>query len=280
VTERSREILEQARAATAAYAEHPAVVAIAIGGSVAQGIADEVSDGDVLVYWERVDADWLVTPRAPGERFTWQEVVPGEVWLEQVNLPGGPKIDIASCSLSWTREIVATALAGDDAEAVDMLRGIAEAIPLHHAEAYEERIRSLVATYPDELAVATIQRYLRFSPLWVIEDMGLRRGDLFTFYEWLLKTVRELVGVLAGLNRVFVAPEKLKRVGAVATRFEIAPVELAERLEALFTMPREAVPAALGSLVEETLALVERHESAVDTTRARAIWTLPGSRPT
>jgi hypothetical protein len=52
------------------------------------------------------------------------------------------------------------------------------------------------------------------------------------------------------------------------------------RLEARGAVHNAArrVPAALGSLVDETLALVERDEPAVDTTRAGAIWTLPGPR--
>jgi molecular chaperone DnaK (HSP70) len=81
--------------------------------------------------------------------------------------------------------------------------------------------------------------------------------------------------VLAGLNRVYVAPEKLKRVGAVVARMEIVPTEAAARLEALLDLPREEVRAELDDLVGRTLDLVDEHLPEVDTARARRRWSLP-----
>jgi hypothetical protein len=105
--------------------------------------------------------------------------------------------------------------------------------------------------------------------------MGRDRGDLVVFYEYVLATMRSVVGLLAGLNRVYVAPEKLKRVGVVVGRMELAPPDAAARLDALLGLPREQVRAELDDLVGTTLDLVEEHLPDVDTTRARRLWSLP-----
>lgn len=77
------------------------------------------------------------------------------------------------------------------------------------------------------------------------------------------------------LNRVYVAPEKLKRVGAVVGRMELVPPDARARLEALLDLPREQVRPELDDLVERTLQLVEEHLPEVETSRARAVWALP-----
>ena len=95
------------------------------------------------------------------------------------------------------------------------------------------------------------------------------------FYEYVLATMRNVVGVLAGLNRVYVAPEKLKRVGSVVCQMELTPPDAAARLELLLDLPREQVKPELDDLVGRTLDLVDAHLPAVDTARARTLWSLP-----
>ena len=79
--------------------------------------------------------------------------------------------------------------------------------------------------------------------------------------------------MLAGLNRVYVAPDKLKRVGAVVSRMELTP-PTRPRLDALLDLPREQVKPELDDLVARTLDLVDEHLPDIDTTRARERWSL------
>ena len=156
-----------------------------------------------------------------------------------------------------------------------MLRGVEEAIVLF-GEARYEPIRARVLNYPDALRRSMVENHLKFSPSWIYDGMGRDRGDLVVFYEYVLATMRSLVGVLAGLNRVYVAPEKLKRVGTVVARMELTPPDAARRLDALLDLPRERVRPELDDLVGATLDLVDTHLPAVDTTAARALWSRPG----
>jgi len=275
LNEHSGERLELARTYLEPYAERAAIGVL--GGSVAQGVADRWSDVDTLVYWDEIDRDWLETPRAAasGTRFTWVEHYPGNACLEQYRF-GAIKADVAHVRLGWLDELIEGTLSGEsfDTTSLDVLRGVEEAIVLFGEERYEP-IRARVLEYPDALRRAMVEANLTFAPSWIYDGMGRDRGDLLVFYEYVLATIRSVVGVLAGLNRVYVAPDKLKRAGTVVLRMPIAPPDAAARLDALLDLPREQVRPELDELVEQTLALVDEHLPEVDTTRARERWSLP-----
>ena len=113
--------------------------------------------------------------------------------------------------------------------------------------------------YPDALRRSMVEAHLKFTPSWIYDGMGRDRGDLVVFYEYVLATMRNVVGVLAGLNRVYVAPDKLKRVGAVVSRMELTPPDAAATARRLLDLPRERVKPELDDLVAATLDLVEQH---------------------
>jgi hypothetical protein len=248
-----------------------------LGGSVAQGVADAWSDVDTVVYWDEIDRDWLEQPRAAGEgeRFTWVEHYPGNACLEQYRFDG-VKADVAHVRLGWLEELIGDALSGRelDTTSLDVLRGVEEAVVLFGEERYEP-LRARVREYPEALRRALVEKHLAFMPSWIYDSMGRERGDLVVFYEYVLGTMRNVVGVLAGLNRVYVAPDKLKRVGAVVGRMELAPPDAARRLDALLDLPREQVRAELDDLVGATLDLVDEHLPGVSTEQARALWGRP-----
>ena len=178
--------------------------------------------------------------------------------------------------LGWLDELIDGTLSGEsfDTTSLDVLRGVEEAIVLFGEERYEP-IRARVLDYPDALRRAMVEANLKLTPSWIYDGMGRDRGDLVVFYEYVLATMRNVVGILAGLNRVYVAPEKLKRVGAVVGRMTLTPPDAAARLDALLDLPRAHVRPELDDLVGRTLDLVDEHLPEVDTTRARELWSLP-----
>lgn len=267
--------LELARRYIRPYEERAAIAVL--GGSVAQGVADHWSDIDTVVYWDAIGRDWLETPRAAegGARFAWLEHYPGNACLEQYRF-GTVKADVAHVRLGWLDELIDGTLSGEsfDTTSLDVLRGVRESIVLFGEERYEP-LRARTLDFPDSLRRALVEAHLSFTPSWIYDGMGRDRGDLVVFYEYVLGTMRNIVGVLAGLNRVYVAPEKLKRVGAVVSRMELTPPEAAARLDALLDLPRERVRPELDDLVRATLDLVDVHLPEVDTARARERWSQP-----
>ena len=267
--------LELARRFIEPYRERAAIAVL--GGSVAQVVADRWSDIDTIVYWDNIDRGWLETPRAAadGTRFTWVEHYPGNACLEQYRF-GTVKADVAHVRLGWLDELIDGTLSGEsfDTTSLDVLRGVEESIVLFGEERYEP-IRARVLDYPEALRRAMVEAHLKLTPSWIYDGMGRDRGDLVVFYEYVLATMRNVVGILAGINRVYVAPDKLKRVGAVVGRMALTPPDAAVRLDRLLELPREQVRAELDDLVAATLDLVESELPDVDTTGARALWSLP-----
>ena len=106
--------------------------------------------------------------------------------------------------------------------------------------------------------------------------MGRDRGDLVVFYEYVLATMRNVVGVLAGLNRVYVAPDKLKRVGAVVGRHGAhAAGRRRDGSTRCSTCRASRCGPSSTTSSRATLDLVEQQLPDVDTTRARTLWSLP-----
>lgn len=269
--------LALARDIAAHYAPRPGVAFIILGGSAARGRTDAWSDLDLLVYWDSPDIPWLETAplaAAGARRFTWRVTFPDQVWLEQYFI-GAQKVDVAHCALSWWDALVTEVVDGsDDADwKLGTIGGFLESIALQGETAFAAW-RARLSPQPDALARRMIERSLFFHPPWVIEKQGLARGDLFAFHDVLLDAIRNLLGVWAGLSRTYFSKEKLKRPAHAAERMAIRPRDAAARLDALFTLPHDRVPAALGSLIAETLDLVDEHRPDVDTARARRVFAM------
>jgi predicted nucleotidyltransferase len=116
-----------------------------------------------------------------------------------------------------------------------------------------------------ELARRYIEPYAERAPIAVLggsvaQGVADAWSDVDTIVYW------------DAIDRVYVAPDKLKRIGAVVGRMEVAPPAAARRLDALLELPREAVRGELDDLVGATLDLVDQHLPDVDTAKARSLW--------
>jgi hypothetical protein len=273
--------IELAREIASWYAPHAQVRMIALGGSAARGQADPYSDLDMAIYWDQLDGAWLAEPpllAAGGERFTFHKLFDDQVAVEQYQISEA-KVDVAHFSLAWWEQAVADVLERFDMapEKQEVLDGFLSAISFHGAPLYE-RWRARIAAYPDELARRMVRHHLAFYPAWVLEQHGLTRGDLLSFYDMLCEMIKNLLGVLAGLNRVYVSIEKPKRSADLLRRMPIAPANAAARVQAILTIERQQAVAALADLIDEAIGLVEQHLPEIDTTRTRMIQRMP-ARP-
>jgi hypothetical protein len=269
--------VELAREVAAVYAEHPQVRMVSLGGSAARNLADAYSDMDMAVYWAAIDHKWLEgTALQPsgGRRFTYRPLFDNLVVVEQYFV-GEAKIDVAHFAMAWWEQSVDDVLerASMDDEKQEVLDGFLSAIALYGEDEYE-RWRARVAAYPAALGRAMIERNLHFYPQWVLEQQGLARNDLLGFYATLCEMMRNLLGVLAGLNGMYLSMEKPKRSADLLRRMAIAPADAVARFGALLAGDRAAAPADLAALIDETLALVEQHAPGVSTARAREVQRL------
>jgi hypothetical protein len=238
--------------------------AVLLVGSVAAGEADEYSDVDLLVYHDRVPPDEALaaTPRALGcERYR------GIPWSDESGQPDergyGERysVDGIDCQIghasvgAFEREIARVVVEHElGEELLKIMSGLFDGLPLHGAELIERWRRE--ARYTEELQRATIEKRWKFFPWWYFEErLGARDATAWR-HEVLARSTYAIVGVLAALNRLYFSTFEFKRASKFVARLEVAPVNLAARLEALFDSDERRSTADLERLVAETQALV------------------------
>jgi hypothetical protein len=98
----------------------------------------------------------------------------------------------------------------------------------------------------------------------------VQRDDVLFITDELLQAVKNIIGVLLGLNRFYhpVNSVPLKGMDKFIKKMEIAPNNLSFRLQQMFKEEPKIAVNQLGELIEEIFTLVEKHMPEVDTTEA------------
>ena len=275
----------------AAYRDLPGVRAVLLTGSVARGLADRYSDVELMVFWSE-------PPAAPPRRKA-AEAGGGAVttlhgydeendeWADDV-LVSGVEVQVSHRTVAGTERWLAdvTTRFAPDLVKQDLIALIRHAVPLHGADLVRTWQRR-AAGYPPELALAMIRAHLDFRSSWQRHKL-LDRGELLPLYADLVETVRNVVLVLLGLNRVYFPHLGFKWLPALAGELAIAPEDLAARLDAVFTAPPAEAARTADALVEQTLELVHAHlpeagaaEELARFRQRRPVWDSPpaSSRP-
>jgi predicted nucleotidyltransferase len=131
------------------------------------------------------------------------------------------------------------------------------------------RWQERAARFPDGLARAMVEAYLRFFPLWRFPHMTTTRDVDLWVRQVVVESAQNILGVLAGLNRVYYTPVQLKRTHQLVDRLRLAPPDLGGRLDDLLAADLVAAGEELERLVGETVGLVEQHMPGVDTSAVR-----------
>jgi predicted nucleotidyltransferase len=236
------------------------VRAALLAGSAGRGNADRFSDIDLLFYVDQVPsvevldkARHAVGGINPLRRYEPSDYAAGEEF----------SLDGVRTEVSFTTvervEWQLTQLLDELEDVVSphqkFLSGIDEGLPLYGEELIATWKRR-VGEYPEPLRRRMIERHWDFFPLWYYgEAMAARDTELWRL-DMLVNAAFNLLGVLAGLNRVYFTRFELKRTRELIAKMPLAPPSLPVRIESLFRLPPEAAATELAVLVEETRQLV------------------------
>jgi hypothetical protein len=245
-------------------------------GSVATGEADEYSDLDLILYFdgalpdeEAVDGvrtaagGGEATPIGPRTELTYAIQFPVE----------GVQVQLAHETLASAEADIAKVVDELDVDTPlqKALEGIHGGLALHGAGTIE-RLRERAA-YSEEVQRAMVTTFWRFFPLWYVADQLERRDAVVWRYDVMAQSAYNLLGVLAGVNRVWFTTFQLKRMRKLVDAFELAPPRLAERIEAFFAPDAAAAVAELERLVGETRELVRDRFPDLDLSVSRELGT-------
>jgi hypothetical protein len=273
-TAQSEYLLNLGRRVLQPYAELPLARAAMITGSVAEGSSDHYSDLDMTVYYqgELPSEEALAAIRA-------QHGAPERAWLIGERAEGGIaeayELDGVQAQIghttiaNWENDIAEVLERWNaDTPLHKAMSGTLECIPVHGAE-YVERWKSRIAAYPDGLARAMVQTRLQFFPLWNVQAALERRDAVLWHHQTLTESAYALIGILAGLNRLYFTTFQFKKMRQFIDRMQVKPQRLADRLEGLFTEAPVTAAESIETLVREVVTLVERDMPEVDVSRTK-----------
>jgi predicted nucleotidyltransferase len=238
------------------------VRAALLAGSAGRGNADRFSDIDLLFYVDEVPTNEAIAQVRnevggvePLKRHDPTDYANGEEFLLD-----GVRTEVSFTTverIEWQLDQLLVELDDIASPRQKFLAGLAEGLPLY-GEPLIERWQKRLRDYPEDFRREMIRRHWNFFPLWYYgEAMALRDSELWRL-DVLLEGAFNLLGVLAGLNRLYFARFELKRTRDLVARMELAPPLLADRIEALFRLAPPEAAQSFGALVEETRQLVGR----------------------
>lgn len=274
-----------------AFTANPKIEACFVFGSAALGISDQYSDLELAFIWSQLPSaeELQATAQSVGVK-GWEIELYGEArqsWLEQFYLYG-MKVEAGH----WAREMI-DSIVIDVVERYDVSQyGLVfekQAIAFHlqhavvlHGENLIKHWQTQLSPYPEELAVAMVQKHLKFRPFdgqHILTD----RLEIPMLYENRCTIVRWLLNLLFGLNRIYHPGFKWTRYWA--QKMNIKPPEFFARLERVFQSDAASGTCELRRLAEETFDLVEQYLPQIDLKQQRETfnrlnprWKLPIDR--
>jgi hypothetical protein len=250
-----------------------------LSGSPPKGLSDEYSDLDVIVFWDVIDVPWLESTPLAGiecERKYFRKAGEAGAYLESYYFDE-LKVDFGHLTMAVWSETVEGVLGRHEADpsALGSIAGFLTSLPLYGAEAVEEWKRRL-RRYPDELALKVVKSHRRFFVPGYLLNQAYRRGDVLAYYDGLCLMLKNLLDILAALNRVYFSTEEPRWVEYSLERMAIKPEDAWGRIRRALTSDAEEGIEILERLTDDVLALIELHMPALadgypDRRRAMAV---------
>lgn len=271
-----------------AFTANSKVAACFVFGSAALGISDEYSDLELGFIWSQLPSAEELQATAQRVGVKGWEIEPyGEAkqgWLEQFYLYG-MKVEANHWARDTMDNIIMDVIERYDvsqnglvfekqATACHLQRGV-----VLYGEDIIKHWQTQISPYPEELAIAMIQKHLKFRPF-DGQQILTERLEIPMLYENKCTIVRWLLNLLFGLNRIYHPGFKWTRYWVEA--MSIKPPEFFARLERVFQSDAASGTHELRQLSEETFDLVEQHLPQVDLKQQRETfnrlypkWKLP-----
>jgi hypothetical protein len=274
-TEASAYLLALAKHNAQVYVSRCEPAAILLTGSAAEGSADCYSDIDMLLYYEHALPSTqqleAVRNEIGAEGFTESYArVEGGACSENYRVRG-VECQVGHRVIADVEERSFALLDGREPGSLQQkaLMGILYGVPLHGDDliwAWQARI----GNFSDRMARGMVELYLKqIFPLWYVADALARRDATAWVHQTIAETALNLVGIVAGVNRRYYVPFQFKRARRFLETMQIAPDNLADRLDRLFMVEPTSAIAHIKELVQETIALVNQHMPDVDTSVLR-----------
>jgi hypothetical protein len=266
-TAASRWRIEFAREVIQFYVPREGISMVVLGGSPPKGLSDDFSDLDIIVYWDEIDVAWLEQDPLEGiqcERKYMRRMGEQDIYLESQYF-GELKVDLGHLTMGVWKEMVDNVLERLDTDPSNLgaLAGFMSSIPLY-GDALVKEWKERIAPYPDELAVKLVRQHRRFFVPGYLKNQALGRGDLLAYYDGLCAMLKNILNILAALNRIYFSAEEPRWIEYSLDRMPIRPHDAWNRMRAVLTTEGEEAVGILDGLIMDVLALIDEHMPQID----------------
>ncbi len=254
--------IEFAREIIRSYVPHDGILMAVLGGSPSKGLSDDYSDLDIIVYWDEIDVEWLEADPLVAiecERRHFRRMGEADLYLESQYF-GALKVDFGHLTMAVWEEMAAGVLERFeiDQSTLGSLGGFLASVPLY-GETLVEEWKERVAPYPDELALKMVRQHRRFFVPGYLVSQAYGRGDVLAYYDGLCLMLKNLLNILAGLNRVYLSTEEPRWIGDYLDRMLIKPENAWDRMKAVLSSEGCEGVEILEGLTADVLGLIEKH---------------------
>jgi predicted nucleotidyltransferase len=239
---------------------------VVLTGSVSRGMADEVSDIEMLIVTREplsLERCFELAGDAGLERLDTWGAQGGPARRVSGYLEGEP-LELIWWPREFTEERIDALLAGEVTSTADALMCGAPLRTSGLLAGWQQRL----GEYPEEIAAAQIEEaalpWGGFTPAGVLTIV--RPGERLSLLEWMFDGAIRVLTIVFALNRVWLPTTK--RLALRVEPLEIKPDRLAERIEEALTEPNPR--RALLVMTELQLETVLLAPSGLNVDRARA----------
>ncbi len=264
--------IELARELTPFYSSHPGTRMVIVSGSTPKGLSDAYSDLDVIVFWDEMDVAWLEAAPLRDvecELVYSRKMGESDVYLESYYF-GELKADFGHVTLDeWKKEVDSVLVDLDTSDSTQgALGGFRSSLPLY-GEALFEEWRKRVDAYPEGLAEKMVRQNMRMFVPGYLLNQALGRGEVIAYYDGLCRMLKNQLGILCGLNRMYSFTEEPRWVEYYLGKMEVRPERAWERMSGVITAEGGEGVEILEGLTNDVLSPIEEHMPDVDVARLR-----------
>jgi len=248
------------------YMQNPKVEAVLLGGSVSRNWNDEYSDIELFIFWKEAPTD--------GDRNSPINSVNGKVidfypyeeeeWSETY-VTDGVKLEISNFLTSSIQNIINDVIVKFDTnlDKQCLVSTIYDGIPLYGEELLN-KLKKKVEVYPKDLSIGMIKDNIYFGNRWNNREALLKREDWLMLYKVIVSVQTNLMGILFGLNRVYVHHPAFKWQKHSLKTMMIASKNAFNRFTSiLLTHPKESVD-ELEKIIQEIFELITSEYPSLD----------------
>jgi hypothetical protein len=248
------------------YARNPKVEGVLLGGSVSRNWYDKYSDIEIFVFWKEspTDEDRLT----PIKKFKGDIIdfhpYEDEEWSETY-ITEGVKLEISNFLTDTINKVINDVILSFDTD-LDKQCIVAT---VHYGvslsgDLFITTLKEKVNNYPNELSIAMIKENIHLGNRWNNREALLNRKDWLMLYKVMVAVQTNVMGMLFGLNRLYVHHPAFKWQKQTLESMVITPENIVNRLDSIFLDNPSISIRELEVIIQDVYELIQREHPQIN----------------